>query len=119
MSLRLAISESVLSDFNRLRRHSGVIVVPRREAASKDAPMRTAVAESWNVLETPGFPRGSLSHEVRGARPFRTGNLLSPPVLNAETLVALLVESCRRACPNFLKNNTKLRPAWQEIVDFS
>jgi hypothetical protein len=48
------------------------------------------LAKSWHVLPARRFPRGSLSREVRGMRPFRSGNLVGPEsflVLNAKILV--------------------------------
>jgi hypothetical protein len=58
------------------------LVLRRREAASKDAPMRTDVAESWNMLRDAALPRGSLSHEVSGGGRSETSAWeLGPPVL--------------------------------------
>jgi hypothetical protein len=63
--LATAIPESESSLFNTLRRHFRVVVAAdrlvlrRREAASKDAPMRTDVAESWTMLRDAAPARGS------------------------------------------------------------
>src|ERR1700683_2298016 len=49
----------------------------RQRRVSKDAPMRTDVAESWSIVRDAAFPRGSLSHEVRG------GTTVSKPHLGS------------------------------------
>jgi hypothetical protein len=37
--------------------------------------MRADVTESWNALRDAALPRGTLSHEVRGAQTFRSSTL--------------------------------------------
>jgi hypothetical protein len=82
------INESILSDFNDLRRDLRAIVTPNRlvlrhrEAASKDASMPTDVAESCRLpfdklragFRDAGF-RAAPQHEDHGVQPVRSSAL--------------------------------------------
>jgi hypothetical protein len=108
-SRRIAISESVLSDFNGLRRHSRVIVTPKPLAPSGIAATLDPPPRFWR--------RPSLSRVARQ----------SPSQSREEFLLFVTPQSRSRVAHEkrkpglsaLLKNNTSTQPAWQEIVDFS
>jgi hypothetical protein len=112
VSRRIAISESVLSDFNGLRRHSRVI-------ESLQHPSR------WGL---PGLrPRWTRRRGFGAGRAFQWVARQSPSQSREPFLLFVTPrpwlrvarEKRKPVLPAFLKNDTSTQPAWQEIVDFS
>lgn len=85
--------------------------------------MRTEVAASWKMLRDAMLPRGSLSHEVRGAQPLRSRTFTITRshslLLTPKPRSRVAHGKQRPGLSTFLKNNTKSRSVWQETFDFS